>query len=342
MVAAPFAAPEERSAGPRGRAFPPPARLGPLLLLLLFSAPPLSVHVEPPGEACQFLVRVPAALSRLAPELRVSSGPGPAELQVILQMEGPSLSLTLRDPSGPGIDRRRLPNPPEACLATADGVALIVERYLRSLGILPPEPPPPPDPPLAPQPPLPPVAPDLAVTSTAGLGVPALWLGLAAQLQVPSAADLRLGVGGDVRLQLGPLALAAGISLFAPEEVEVLRRGRPLGTFRLQSWWVRGGAGACFSWAGASCALVLVGVERAAARVSGNLFQQVEDSQVRVAYGLGLEQDLLLVGPVGLRAQVSAWLRPAPPRFVVDGADNTLEDSVFTLIFGLGGALQIL
>lgn len=317
-----------------------------LSLLLLLSAPPLSVHVEPPGEACQFLVRVPAALTRLAPELSLHSGPGPAELQVVLQVEGPFLLLTLRDPSGPGIDRRRLPNPPEACLATADGVGLIVERYLRGLGILPPEPPPPPEPPAPPAPEPPPApAPVVAapaVTSTTSIGAPALWLGLEAQLQVPTAVDLRLGVGGDLRFQLGPLALAAGISLFAPKEVEVLRRGRPLGAFRLQSWWVRGGVGACFSWAGASCAMALVGVERASARVSGNLFQQVEDSQVRIAYGLRLEQDLLLFGPVGLRAQVSAWLRPAPPRFVVDGADNALEDSAFTLIFGVGGALQIL
>lgn len=310
-------------------------------LLLLLSAPPLSVQVEPTDEACQFLSRVPAALARLAPELEVLAAPGRAELQVVLQIEGQALTLTLRDPSGPGIDRRRLPNPPDACLATADGVALIVERYLRGLGILPPEAPPAPEAPPRPAPP--PVAPGpVSATATSSVGAPALWMGLEAQLQLPTAVGVRLGVGGDLRFQLGPLAVAGGISLFAPREVDVLRRGRALGRFWLQSWWVRGGVGACFSWAGASCALVLVGVERATARVSGNLFQQGEDSQVRVAYGLSLQQDLLLIGPVGLRAQASAWVRPAPPRFVVDGADNPLEESDFTLIFGVGGALQIL
>ncbi|MBK6683437.1 MAG: hypothetical protein IPG45_03120 [Deltaproteobacteria bacterium] len=317
-------------------------------LLLLLSAPPLLVRVEPPDEACQFLVRVPAALARLAPELKIHTGQGPADLQVVLQVEGPSLFLTLRDPAGPGIFRRELPNPREACLATADGVGLIVERHLRGLGLLPPEPPPALEPPPAPEalpspePPAPPLSVSSVTSSTASWGAPNLWLGLAAQLQIPTAAGLRLGVGGDLRFQLGPLAMAAGISLFAPQEVEVLRRGRPLGNFRLQSWWVRGGLGACFRLAGASCAMALVGVERAAARVSGNLFQQVEDSQVRVAYGLSLQQDLLLGGPVGLRAEASAWLRPSPPRFVVDGADNALEEPGFTLIFGVGGALQIL
>ncbi|MCK6551523.1 hypothetical protein L6R52_37160 [Myxococcota bacterium] len=122
-----------------------------MLFSLVAAAVPaeLSVHVDGATDACTFTERVPAAVRRMLPGLTVTldrgrapSVPARGVALVITPKDGRiDLELVFDDPAIPAT-RRTLPSPPEACAATADGIALVVERQLRDLGWEPPSTPP--------------------------------------------------------------------------------------------------------------------------------------------------------------------------------------------------------
>lgn len=319
------------------------------LLVLLASSPSLALEVTPTVDGCGLALRVEGALRRLAPMIELRRSPAEDTLRLSLAEGGGALLLTLVDPAGPGIAARRLPNPPDACSATADGIALIIERYLRGLGRLPDLPNPPAEvpPPSIPPPPPPPPAP-LAVTATRTPdreeGWPlSMYFALFGEAAGPSPLGWSLGLGADLRAQLGRVGLEVGLRIRAPRTQDVLYRDRVLGTLRVQSLDVRAGLAGCWALLGEVCLVAHAGLERAAGEVSGRLFQQRPDAQVRPLLGLSLHHEAIFLGPLGLRAGVTAAWRPGPPSFSIEGSGSSpVEESGFTLMFALGAALQIL
>ena len=99
-------------------------------LLLLVGAPgPLTIEMAGGADPCALQRRVPTALARW-----MSANVQRRPLALTISPRGGELLLTLVDDQGQAVLRRAVPNRPTACGATADGIALVIETYLRDLG----------------------------------------------------------------------------------------------------------------------------------------------------------------------------------------------------------------
>ncbi len=112
------------------------------LALISLAAIPEEIAVRVHTPTCELSILVPDALSRALEGVRISSDGEPtrAKIRFLLELEAlkeRAIRVALFDEKNERVLVRALPMRPETCAATADGIAVIVERHLRDLGWIP-------------------------------------------------------------------------------------------------------------------------------------------------------------------------------------------------------------
>ncbi len=338
----------------------------PLLLTVSMAALPerLELAFEQAPGGCALDVRLPRSIGRYVPRLAIGAGSSGAGTWRLSVSSSPGeVALVLFDDRGEAALRRTLKSPPEACAATADGIGLILERYLRDLGYetgfepLPPpppppepppppppppeSPPPPPPPPPAPPPPEPP-PPEIRTATVAPLVI-GLDLAAGAALEVSASAP-RLGGQLQLGLSLGPGRIE--LSLFGlalvPGAARVRVGGAAIGDYQV---WSAGGliqGGACLDAAPfALCLLAGGGVERIQGQSNAaRLFLQATGHQWGGRVSIG-GRAAWSFGRFLLYLRAEAILRPVAFRFQVEGADEPYRVRAGAAFLALGVASKL-
>jgi hypothetical protein len=110
--------------------------MNPLLLLLAVGALPQRLELaftEEPG-GCALDVRLPQSIARYVPRLALAKVAGEGTWRLSVVSRPGEVEILLADDLGEEQLSRVLRAEAEACAATADGIGLILERYLSDLG----------------------------------------------------------------------------------------------------------------------------------------------------------------------------------------------------------------
>jgi hypothetical protein len=236
--------------------------------------------VEAGADVCDLEARIPSTMAetlRGVQILRETSSvridPQKDRMRLIAFVRAIGVHFELFDDAGNSVLARDVPNPPDACPGTADGIAVIVERYLRDLGYEPG--------PVA----LPPIEPPVVRTSTRASTTATTTIPRrpppSPEPERPRSFDLAVGVAPAAAIGLNPdhatwmpvlglririryleLALDAGGFFRQVEQVTNPTTGDPAADLRVYSLFALGGAGVCIPLASAHvCATPKAGVE---------------------------------------------------------------------------------
>ena len=340
-----------------------------LLFTLAVGALPerLELAFEQTAGGCALDARLPQSIGRYVPRLSLLPASGEGTWRLSIATRPGEVELVLAEDRGAERLRRVLKAAPDACAATADGIGLILERYLSDLGYrtgfaeaVPP--------PIETtvetttataaatatvQPPTPPAASEgdevaLVESSTradptdeTGLEVEA-DLSVAALIEAPSEASVRFGGAVDFGIELLWLRFEIGLLGFAPGSVEALRRGAVFGEYRVGSVGAMLRAGACLDLAPVSlCGLVGGGPEWVFARIAdAQLFTDRSTVARGGLIGAGVRADLSL-GPILLLFRGETVVRPDRARFSIDGLGIGYRDQRVAGFLSLGVAVKL-
>lgn len=313
-------------------------------LLVGVLPPRLDLGIQPTDASCRLDARLPESIARYLPRLEL----GPADSGAVWRLEISSrageVEMVLYDDKRAPKLRRVLRVEPKACAATADGIALILERYLRDLEY---------DTGFEPLPgaavlrPNPPLRAKSATIASAPLKPMPVRIGMdlavGGSIEVsPSGprfgGQLDLGLTVErVRVELGLLGLA-----LAPGTAEILADGQPIGEYRVWSLGGVGRAGGCFSFDPHSlCLLAGGGFERVQARTTGaRLFIQDEEGVFGGLFVAGVRADWSL-GPIYLYFRAEALIRPRARVFLVEFADDPYRVHPASGFLNVGGAVKL-
>lgn len=328
------------------------------------SQPPVSVEVNAAlgfEDPCALSTRVPEAIRRTFPSI-ILQPPKKAALQIELRLERGRLALLVK-PKAPNPQlRRTIESPYLACEATADAVALILERYLTDLGYraesapLPQLSTPQTETATAPKTPTEPSpevkTPTEARTATASSPRQPLsfaWplrlaLGVNGQARAPTEAIAQPGLGLSIALGVGGLELSLRGAFHFFENASIFRDANPgpneapLGQIRVYGVQMSLGAGWCFDdrplrW----CIEAFGGVERSEAQVSGDGIFQTRTGQIWApVVGAAARVDWTLLKWFTIGARLGALGRPQTVEFQVEDAFNTYKLPPVSAILSLG------
>lgn len=321
-----------------------------LALALAGSPPPARVAVATRSTlgSCELAPALSASLARWLPGIVIVGADQSADLQLEVAQDQADLQVVLRSPSGAIELSRSLPAS-GTCAADADGIALVVERYLRDLGW---------EPGAAPLPITEQATPTPTPAGTATAAAPVPRTSTLAAITPPPSIEIALGVVGGltlpetqplraagtlgvaVRVGIGPiLELLIEGHFVPPWSVPVARSdGLSIGSLSRSSWRVLSGAGGCLRLGpGRGCAGVRGGIEVILASASGELiFQKVSASVARPTLLAELRYDLEISRQIGLIAATDLLVRLAAPPLTVVDASNTYTPSGVAPSFRLG------
>lgn len=304
----------------------------------------LELAFQPMDTSCRLDARLPESIARYLPRLQLGPADNEAAWRLEISSRAGQVEMVLHDDRGALKLRRVLQVQPIACAARADGIALILERYLRDLEY---------DTGFEPLPSasvLRPNAPLRAKSATVASAPPrsmpvriGMDLTVGGSIEVsPSGPrfggqfDLGLTVE-HVRVELGFFGLA-----LAPGTAELLAGGQPLGEYRVWSLGGVGRAGGCFSFDPLSfCLLAGGGFEHVQARTTGDrLFIQNEEGVFGGLLVAGIRADWSL-GPIFLYFRAEALIRPRARVFLVEFADDPYRVHPASGFLSVGGAVKL-
>lgn len=292
-----------------------------VLLVLAVAALPagLSVDVAGGADPCALESRVPQALARWMP------APSSQRVHLSITPRGGDLYLTLTSSTGDALLSRSVPNQPQACAATADGISLVVETYLQDVGWI------------AEDTELPPMTTVSEPSDDAATGLSTAAanrrtrIDLAAEARAIAAQQFAMG--GAVAARIGFAWFEAVARLAATAPANVLSGDS---TFRVWTLHVLAGPGGCAStdWARV-CGDLVAGAERVSGGTSGVFqLQTVAAWSPLVAARARLDMPLAQSG-FGLTAALGGVWRPDPRRFVIeDGGAYQLPAGAVTASIG--------
>ena len=129
----------------------------------------------------------------------------------------------------------------------------------------------------------------------------------------------------------------------APQTMVVSSGDFELGTIEAFSLFVLGGPGICYQ-AGrlALCADGMVGVERISALADGrSIFRADRQTVTGVIIRVGVEARYALIPRLEPVLGLSAWIRPNPVGFEIEGATQSYTDPDAAIILSLGTSVTI-
>lgn len=275
------------------------------------------------ADPCELATRLPQVLSRWLPGISITDNDPDLLLEVI--GEDKELQVVLQNKNGEVVLRRDVPRAENACPAEADGVALIVDRYLRDLGWEPP-------------------AAALPSKTPVETATPAATATIA---EAPIAPDEPLELaffsavfaGGEVNDRGPRFTLAPGLALrFAiGEHFEIVGEGSiglprseaVIANGTIETWHLRFllGAGWCTAvGAGKICGGARGGIDRVQAAVAGDaLFQSNVQWKASGVVALSLRWDFAGLDPFLFSAEALLVGRAPPLSFFVEVAEGTRD-----------------
>lgn len=316
--------------------------MNPLLLTLAIGALPerLALTFEQAPGGCALDVRLPQSIARYVPRLSLATENGQGTWTLAVSSTPGQVEIVLSDDQGAEQLRRALRAEPEACAATADGIGLILERYLSDLGY---ETGFTPLPEIAPPPP--------AVTATIARRVdtstPAAPLDVDMEIGGGIGGDLslnrpRLGLGIEVALAVLFLRFeASAFGMFLGKQA-VERDGAQIGEYRV---WSAGGVfriGACVDLASVSlCGMLGPGFEWVSGSTTGEtVFDEVAQDHIGFIFSPTLYA-AISIGIFRLYFRGDWIIRADRLKLEVLGADDPYRDSRMAAFLSLGAAVQI-
>lgn len=268
-------------------------------------------------DPCDLATIVPTSLAALG------ASAGGKDHVVALSPGGGILRITLTSSTGAVLLERTVPHRIFACEATADGVALVVERYVRDLGWT------------APATAIPP---KLETSPVAEARPFAMTLNAAALAEVdPGSGGARFGGALAVRLRLEIIEVALEIGGLSLHTEPIQLDGAEIGVLEIWSVHALVGAGACLALPSSRlCGSGRLGLERLAAQTSGaRIFGPQQVSRFGFLLAPGIRYDLEITDLIGVSGQIDGLLRPVRRPFSVEDA-SAYTPPVATLTFGLG------
>jgi hypothetical protein len=320
------------------------------------------VRVDVRDDPCDLALRIPAALEQTLPGVsivRATGGPQEARagrLNVLAVAHNERVHFDVTDENERSVLARDVAHQSDACAATADGVAVIIERYLRDLGYEPP--------------PLPPtVTTTVAGSTTSAAAIEPIRSAVVTERREASereyAVDLfgffawEQGLSGSTSSRFGG-AVGGRFTRSIFEAVGIggvsfgglttrcdfgCPQGAPReGTIGLDEYALLGGGGIRLlearpfhAWVGA-----LFGAEAFHARSAGPSLFDPKDTwrgpRFAMAFYPRLDFDF---GWIALFLQAMFWVRPAPDTFGVGGASPPYIVSNLAVTFSLGIRVRI-
>jgi hypothetical protein len=306
----------------------------PLLFVLFAGALPqeLTLAYEQTPGACALDARLPQSIRHYVPRLAIVEARGEGTWTLAVSSRPGEVEIVLSDDRGADQLRRVLRAEPEACAAAADGIGLILERYLSDLGY---------ETGFAELPVIP-----TATTATIAREVDTATAaeGLAFRLDAGAAYTLeassnpvRLGPSLDVGLEVLFLRFELGGYLVVLGAEPLTRDGRELGQYRV---WSIGGlvrAGGCFPAGPISiCGLLGAGVEQVRGSATGDLvFEGIAEREERFITSGALRAEWSYDRLIAyFRAEVV--FRPDRVVFTVSGADERYLHGRIDGFFSIG------
>jgi hypothetical protein len=313
----------------------------------------ISVRVVADDDPCDLESRIPAALAQTLRGVGVvrDAGARSGRLSLSVTSSRDRVRFDLADETGRVVLAREVANQADACAATADSVAVIVERYLRDLGY---EPPPLPDTPVR--------------TATTAVAVPtssiagvttstrptesspsdfSVEIGLSVDVGELSVEQTHLRAGGLVvfRMGWGPfegLLMAGG--RFG-ENVRAESNGSPQLAARINVFDapLLAGVGACAPVLGRLCLDVLGGAEAWYGWLTHVHVVQTPPggaSLVTPAVVVSPRLDVAVSERFLLSIAANGWFRISPPTFALTGGSPTYMPPEFGLTIAIGGRMR--
>jgi hypothetical protein len=299
------------------------------LAVSLVAAPGLQLDVIGHPYGCRLYRYLPASLSHLVPGLPVGQPEQAGDLTLAVAPIAGAIRVRLLDDDGRTLLRRDLPVRTDVCQPTADVVALVIERYVRDLGIVG-------------EVEALPRTPAVAAAAEQRAAEPDWRAALEGGMEIGTApAMTRESVGVAAYLGTGAWRGLLRVRGHSPVERTVERDAQELGSLRVRGVEALLGGGHCaFSEEHAICAELSGGAEWlfGSAR-GGSIFHRHAEVVIQPIAGIGLRYEyaiVLLSTTVAVGGDL--LFRHGRPGFTVEGADTPNGLSWFSGRLSLGVA----
>jgi len=266
----------------------------------------------------------PCELARLVPEALADLGVPDPGAPIRLVPSGGVLTVTMSSTTGATLLQRRVPLRTFACAATADGVALVVERFVRDIGGA------------SATPELPTLA-----TSPADEGDDrpfALSASAHGLVGVPVGGP-GTPIGGQlaVRMSFGIPEIAVEFGGLSPTESPITLGSDEIGTLTMWSVFALAGGGACLTLPiSRLCGSVRVGFERLAVEAAGpGIFAASAGHRFALLLAPGARYELEITKEFGASIHIEGLIRPVERPFAIEDASE-FTPPLLTATFGLG------
>lgn len=353
------------------------------LTLALVAVVPEEIAVEVTTPRCELRARVPDALARALPGVAIVGANDARSSRVRFSVQvglrvAHAVFVKLFDERDAAALVREVPLQGDACTATADGVAVIVARHLRSLGWVPPEKEDrretveidltrdrelPSTIVMPPEDAVPAIATTTVATTTvatiATAAIPASFPAPVPTIAPTSTSAFALELGaalfagpdllggeGRARLVFAPieLSLAIGVSPLQNER-DVLREGRaePVGTVSYRSWHALAGVGACWpASALQACVHAEAGAETFTASAQGpRIFQRDDQTLTRPVVQAAARAEWTIEQLVSLFLSAGFRFRPVEAELAIEDAVAPIVPARFSAVGTLGARIRI-